>query len=148
MSELQQLYQEVILDHNRNPRNYRTIENTDYKAEGLNPLCGDDVTIYLRVENNIVVDASFQGKGCAISMASASILTEQLRNKTIDECKKLFQHFHQAMTEDQSESLEKLGKLAVFEGVKDYPTRVKCATLAWHASQAALSKKSEPVTTE
>ncbi len=148
MSELKQLYQEVILDHNRNPHNYYVMENANYKAEGLNPLCGDDVVIYLRVENDIIIETSFQGKGCAISIASASIMTEQLRNKTIDECKKLFQQFHQAMTENKSHNFEELGKLAVFEGVKEYPTRVKCATLAWHAGQAALAKQNTPVTTE
>lgn len=149
MSDLRQLYQEVILDHNRHPHNYREITSTCCKAEGYNPLCGDQVTIYIKLDNDIVTDASFQGKGCAISVASASLMTEALKGKHIDEVKKLFQQFHDGLTlNDDSHDLTELGKLAVFEGVKEYPTRIKCATLAWHASIAAIDGDTTPVNTE
>lgn len=147
MSELRQLYQEVILDHNRNPRNFRCIENTCYKANGFNPLCGDKVTVYLQVNNSVIEDVSFQGNGCAISVASASLMTETLKGKTLADAKKIFDTFHNVMTQDSESDHDELGKLVVLEGVKEYPARIKCATLAWHASQAALEQQHD-VTTE
>jgi nitrogen fixation protein NifU and related proteins len=149
MTELKQLYQEVILDHNRNPRNFRRIESTPYHADGFNPLCGDQVSVYLSIQNGIIEDASFHGKGCAISVASASLMTEALKGKTCAEAETLFTHFHTIMTEEaNNSSCEHLGKLAVLQGVKDYPTRIKCATLAWHASQTAMHQLTCDVSTE
>lgn len=148
MNELKQLYQEVILDHNRNPRNFRRIEATPYKADGFNPLCGDQVSVYLTLNKGIIEDASFHGKGCAISIASASLMTEALKGKTVMEAEALFTHFHDVMTHDHiAGTYENLGKLAVLEGIKDYPTRIKCATLAWHASQAAIHQDTKHIST-
>jgi len=151
MSDLRELYQQVILDHNRNPRNYKALEEADRKAEGHNPLCGDRVTIYLKMEGDRIVDATFQGQGCAISTASASMMTQTLKGKTLDEALELFREFHEMVTGACSSTVgdSRLGKLAVFQGVCEFPTRVKCATIAWHTMHAALEGKAEdPVTTE
>lgn len=147
MSDLRELYQEVILDHNRNPRNFRVLENANH-AEGYNPLCGDRVNVYLRVEGERIADIAFQGSGCAISTASASLMTENLKGKTLREARELFRGFHDLVTTGDHAGEVELGKLAVFSGVKEYPIRVKCATLAWHAMQAALEQKDRPVSTE
>ncbi|MGQ9798983.1 MAG: Fe-S cluster assembly sulfur transfer protein SufU [Ignavibacterium sp.] len=149
--ELRELYQQVILDHNKAPRNFRKIENATNFAEGYNPLCGDNVTVYLKIdENNIIQDISFQGSGCAISKASASLMTSILKGKTVEEAEKLFNNFHDLVTDklDNNLHLENLGKLAVFAGVKEFPARVKCASLAWHTMLNALHNKSEKVVTE
>ncbi len=150
MSELRDLYQEVILDHNKRPRNFRALEGANRKAEGYNPLCGDRVTIYLRVSDGKIEDVSFQGSGCAISKASASLMTDSLRGKTIEEAERLFDGFHQMVTSDPGTfpGLDELGKLSVFAGVCQFPARVKCATLAWHTLRSALEAKDEVVSTE
>lgn len=147
MSDLRELYQEVILDHNKRPRNFRVAEPHTHHADGYNPLCGDKVTIYADVEDGVVKDLSFQGEGCAISTASASILTEAVKGKTLEEAQSLFEQFHDLVTLDDAEAGPELGKLAVLAGVKDYPNRVKCATLAWHTLHAALEDR-ESVSTE
>ena len=147
MSDLRELYQEVILDHNKRPRNYRVAEPHTHHADGYNPLCGDKVTIYADVEDGVVKDLSFQGEGCAISTASASILTEAIKGKTLEEAQALFEQFHDLVTLDDVEPSPELGKLAVLAGVKDYPNRVKCATLAWHTLHAALEER-ESISTE
>jgi nitrogen fixation NifU-like protein len=146
--ELRDLYQEVILDHNRRPRNFGALPDANRSAEGNNPLCGDMVTVYLRVEDDRVQDISFQGSGCAISTASASLMTDALRGKTVAEAHALFHGFHNLVTRGRDEDLEALGKLAVFEGVREFPIRVKCATLAWHTFEAALAQKDRPISTE
>jgi nitrogen fixation NifU-like protein len=149
--ELRELYQQVILDHNKSPRNFRKIENPTVALEGYNPLCGDNVTIYLELDDNkIIKDISFQGSGCAISKASASLMTSMLKGKSIDEAKVLFEKFHHLVTAkiDEEVDLEELGKLAVFSGVREFPARVKCASLAWHTMINALEGKGEKVTTE
>jgi len=151
MSDLRELYQQVILDHNRNPRNYKALEGADRKADGHNPLCGDRVTVYLKLDGDRIVDVSFQGQGCAISTASASMMTQSLKGKTLDEARELFKEFHDMVTGvcSSTVSQSRLGKLAVFQGVCEFPTRVKCATIAWHTMQAALEGRSdEAVTTE
>lgn len=148
MSDLRDLYEEVILDHNRNPRNFlKKPEGTNRRAYGFNPLCGDEFSVYLAVEDGIVKDVGFEGAGCAISTASASMMTEAVKGKTLDEAKALFQDVHSLLT--QEGKAPDLGKLTVLSGVHEYPNRVKCATLAWHTLQAALeNKKDETVTTE
>ena len=148
MSDLRDLYQELILDHNKRPRNFRRLEDANRSAEGYNPLCGDKVQIYLRVEDGSVKDVSFQGSGCAISKASASVMTESLKGKTVAEVEALFKRFRDLVTGKSQSGAADLGKLVVFSGVCDYPARVKCATLAWHALCAALQDKGEPVSTE
>jgi nitrogen fixation protein NifU and related proteins len=147
--DLRDLYQEVIFDHNRNPRNFRVMADANRKVEGFNPLCGDRLTLYLRVEDHVIKDASFQGSGCAISTASVSLMTEIIKDKTEAEAEELFATFHK-MTTGKSEEiqLEAVGKLAVLSGVREYPARVKCATLAWHTLDAALKNQQQPVTTE
>ncbi len=147
MSDLDGLYQEVILDHNRHPHNFRVMPESDHRAEGYNPLCGDRVTIFLQLEEGRISDVSFQGSGCAISTASASILTDAVKGKTPAEAGKLFERFHELVTGKNLENGKELGKLAVFSGVSGFPARVKCATLAWHTLQSALDK-GEVVTTE
>jgi len=149
--ELRELYQQVILDHNKSPRNFRKIENPSFYLEGYNPLCGDNITIYLQLdENDIIKDISFLGSGCAISKASASLMTSLLKGKTKQEAKKLFEKFHKLITSkiDEEFDLEDLGKLAVFSGVREFPARVKCASLAWHTMVNALDGKCEKVSTE
>ena len=140
MSELENLYQELIVDHSKRPRNFGKLEPSDHQATGYNPLCGDKVTIYLKLENGLVSEVRFEGVGCAISTASASLMTERIKGKTLEEAESLFKNFHDLVTQGHSEpaGLEQLGKLKVFSGVKDYPVRVKCATLAWHTFRAAL----------
>jgi nitrogen fixation protein NifU and related proteins len=145
--ELRDLYQEVILDHNRRPRNFGTLPDANRSAEGNNPLCGDRVKVYLRMQDDRVQDISFQGSGCAISTASASLMTEALRGKTVAEAHALFHGFHDLVTRGTDGDLD-LGKLTVFSGVREFPIRVKCATLAWHTLEAALVQKDQPVSTE
>jgi nitrogen fixation NifU-like protein len=147
MNDLRDLYQEVILDHNKRPRNFRIIEQPTHRAEGVNPLCGDRISVYLDIEDEIIKDITFQGAGCAISSASASLMTEALKGKPIGEVEYLFEAFHNVVTSD-CECPRGLGKLSVLAGVRDYPSRVKCATLAWHAVRAALEEHKEPVATE
>jgi len=148
--ELRELYQQVILDHNKSPRNFREMENATQFAEGYNPLCGDHLDVYLRVEDGIVKDVSFKGEGCAISKASASLMTSILKGKTKEEAEKLFEKFHNLVTGKLGDNpdIEELGKLAVFAGVQEFPVRVKCASLAWHTMINALHGKDEKVTTE
>lgn len=147
MQDLNALYQEVILDHNRSPRNYHKMTCPCQHAEGFNPLCGDKLTLFIKIEAGIVKDASFIGKGCAISTASASIMTESLKEKTVEEAKNLFKEFHELVTGESAES-KTLGKLEVLAGVRQFPSRVKCATLAWHTMLAAIDKQENIVTTE
>lgn len=149
MSDLQDLYQELILDHNRRPRNRRVMESADGHAEGYNPLCGDRVTVYIQLDGDRVRDVSFQGTGCAISTASASLMTEALKGKTVVEARALFDRFHELVTQgpNPNDGIS-LGKLRVFAGVNQYPARVKCATLAWHTLNAALEKQEGIVSTE
>ncbi len=148
-SELRELYQQVILDHNRKPRNFRRVAGATQRAEGHNPLCGDHVSVELRVEDDAIRDVGFQGSGCAISKASASMMTGSLQGKTLAEAETLFERFHRMVTEDGAGSdAEALGKLVVFAGVREFPSRIKCATLPWHTTHAALAGQAEPVTTE
>lgn len=148
MEDLRDLYQEVLLDHYKKPRNFRVMEEANRRAEGQNPLCGDEVTVYLLMEDDVVKDVSFQGVGCAISMASASMMTTSLKGKTKEEAEALFQQFHKMLTEDNDAEPLELGKLAVFSGVREFPIRVKCATLPWHTFHAALEGRREIVSTE
>jgi nitrogen fixation NifU-like protein len=138
MPDLRGLYQDVILDHSRRPRNFRVIEAADRQADGYNPLCGDKVTIYLRLDGDRISDVSFRGSGCAISTSSASILTEIVKGKTRAEADALFGRFHDLVTGKASPEGSDLGKLEVFGGVSEFPARVKCATLAWHTLKSAL----------
>ena len=144
---LDDLYQEVILDHNRRPRNFRTIEG-GRKAEGFNPLCGDRLTIYLRVESAVITDVSFQGSGCAISKASASMMTESIKGKTIADAEALFRRFQRMITAAPGGPSEQLGKLTALSGVRQFPIRVKCASLPWHTLKAAIENPDETVSTE
>ena len=146
MSELRDLYQQVILDHNRKPRNFRRIANANRTAEGYNPLCGDRITLELTVEDGVVKDAAFQGAGCAISTASASMMTSSVIGKSERAVDALFQGVHAMLTGANGAAVE--GKLGVFAGVREFPSRIKCATLAWHTLQAALHGAAEPVSTE
>ena len=147
MSDLRELYQEVIFDHNRNPRNYGVLEDANRKAEGFNPLCGDEITVYMVMNDDAIIEkVSFEGQGCAISTASASIMTQELIGKTAEQAEQIFENFHTVVTGGESEA--DIGKLEVLSGVKDYPTRVKCATLPWHTTNAAINQLDEPVTTE
>ena len=157
MSELNDLYQEVILDHNRRPHNFRAIESPSARQEGYNPLCGDRLTLYLTLDGEVIRDAAFQGSGCAISKASASLMTDAVKGKTVAEARELFDRFHDMITSPPGTPSPELGKLAVFEGVREFPTRVKCASLAWHTMKAAVAHPSTsirasdhdaPVTTE
>jgi nitrogen fixation NifU-like protein len=144
MSELRELYQQVILDHNKSPRNFRALAAATHHADGHNRLCGDKVTVYVRLEGGRIAEATFTGSGCAISTASASLMTESLIGKTVEEAHTLFTHVHDLLTApDEPESTEGLGKLAVFAGVREFPMRVKCASLAWHTLNAALEKKND-----
>jgi nitrogen fixation NifU-like protein len=150
MSDLRDLYQELILDHNKQPRNFGKLQGANRTAEGYNPLCGDKVQIFLRVEDGVVRDLSFQGSGCAISKASASVMTESLKGKSVAEVEALFTRFRDLVMGKSrgSKGAGELGKLVVFSGVCDFPARVKCATLAWHALCAALQEKGGTVSTE
>lgn len=150
MSEFSDLYQELILDHNKKPRNYGKPAGGGRQADGHNPLCGDNVTIYLSVDGERVTDIHFEGSGCAISTASASLMTEALKGKTVTEAQALFEKFHRLVTGEavDPDTPPELGKLEAFAGVSEFPVRVKCASLAWHTMIAALEGKDEPVTTE
>ena len=150
--ELEELYQSVILDHNKTPRNFRRMEDATAHAEGRNPLCGDVYQIWLRLEGDRIADAAFQGQGCAISKASASMMTQAIKGKSVAEARSLFEQFHTMVTGDRDSALgarhSALGKLEVFQGVRAFPIRVKCATLSWHAMKAALEGAHGQVTTE
>ena len=149
MSDLRDLYQEVILDHNKHPRNFGEIEGADRHADGYNPLCGDRLAVYLNLDGDRIVDVAFLGSGCAISKASASLMTDAVKGKTVAEARALFGRFHAMITDDaDAEAPGEVGKLAVFAGVRDYPTRVKCASLAWHTLRAACDDLHKPVSTE
>ena len=151
MSDLRELYQEVILDHSRNPRNFGRLEDADREAEGNNPLCGDQLTLFVKTADGIVTDISFEGTGCAISTASASLMTETLKGKSIAEAQDIFERFHAMVTGDpnqEPEGIKELGKLGVLAGVREFPVRVKCASLAWHTFKAAIDEADEPVSTE
>lgn len=149
MSDLSDLYQEVILDHNRRPRNFRPIDHPSRTQEGFNPLCGDRLTLYVSLDGERINEIAFQGSGCAISKASASLMTEALKGKTVDEARTLFDRFHAMVTSSPESPAPDLGKLAVFAGVREYPTRIKCASLAWHTMKAAVASDStDPVSTE
>ncbi|MCC5792836.1 MAG: SUF system NifU family Fe-S cluster assembly protein [Legionellaceae bacterium] len=145
--DLRELYQEIIIDHNRNPRNHYSMADASAQANGFNPLCGDKLTVYLKVQQDIVEAVSFVGCGCAISQASASLMTEALQGKTLQEAHDLFHSFHQLLTSDSAEPAG-LNKLTVLVGVRAFPARVKCATLAWHTLEAALKQDAHPVSTE
>ena len=151
MTDLRDLYQEVILDHNKSPRNFRIIENPSHTSAGVNPLCGDRIQLYVNVDaDGTIEDVSFQGTGCAISKASASLMSSIVKGKTTTEAEELFRRFQTVVTSDIDSipEVEHLGKLAVFAGVREFPTRVKCAVLAWHALRAALYNETKPVSTE
>ena len=149
MSELSDLYQEVILDHNRRPRNFRQIDEASRRQEGYNPLCGDRLTVYVKLDGDRIADVAFEGSGCAISKASASLMTEALKGRTVDEARELFDKFHDMVTSPPDVAAPDLGKLSVLSGVREYPTRVKCASLAWHTLKAAIVDDAKgPVSTE
>jgi nitrogen fixation NifU-like protein len=150
MSDLRELYQELIIDHSKRPRNFRVLEGAIRKSEGYNPLCGDKVTVFVELENDRVKNISFQGSGCAISTASASVMTESLKGKTLAEAEALFEVFHNLVTgkPPAAGKTPELGKLAVFSGVSEFPVRVKCATLAWHTLHAAIQGTGDTVSTE
>lgn len=147
MSDLRELYQEVILEHSKHPRNYRVLETANHKAEGYNPLCGDHYTVYLDLQDGSIRDVTFEGTGCAISKASASMMTQSVKGKSANEAEALFSKFHELVT-GRAGSGDDVGKLAVFAGVSEFPLRVKCATLAWHTLRAALTGQQEAVSTE
>jgi nitrogen fixation NifU-like protein len=150
MADLDDLYQEVILDHNKSPRNFRVMAESNRKAEGYNPLCGDHVTVYLHLQDGVIQDISFQGSGCAISKASASMMTAELKGKTANHAHELFENVHKMLTGDMggTDGADKLGKLAILSGVCKFPARVKCASLAWHTVNAALTGDDRPASTE
>jgi nitrogen fixation protein NifU and related proteins len=145
--DLNDLYQQVIIDHSKKPRNFRVMDGANRKAAGQNPLCGDNYTVFMQMDNGVVKDVSFQGDGCAISKASASLMTEALKGKSKEEAEKIFHEFHAMITEAKPAS-DALGKLGVLSGVSKFPTRVKCAILSWHAAHAALDGTAEVVSTE
>ncbi len=149
MSELSELYQQVILDHNKKPRNFRKLETANRSAEGFNPLCGDQLTVYMQMEDGVVKDLSFEGSGCAISKAAASMMTQSVKGKTREEAESLFGEFHRMVTGelDEETTPNNLGHLKIFAGVRNYPARVKCASLSWHTMHAALEGQ-ETATTE
>ena len=150
MSELSDLYQEVIMDHNRKPHNYGRLEGANREAEGFNPVCGDHLTVYLQERDGVIVDVRFQGEGCAISKASASLMTDSVKGKTTAEAEELFQGVHHMLTGDLDADVgaERLGKLAVFSGVREFPARIKCASLSWHALRNALKGEKTAAKTE
>ena len=148
MSELMDLYQEVILDHNKRPRNFHELEAANRVADGFNPLCGDKVRVYLELEGDVVKDVGFSGSGCAISTASASLMTQSIKGRTVAEVEKIFDGFHELVTTDTGADAASLGKLVVFGGVREFPVRVKCATLAWHTLMSALAGSGEVAKTE
>lgn len=147
--DVQDLYKEIIVDHNRSPRNFRRIEQPTHHAEGFNPLCGDKLHLYLTVDGDTIKDIAFEGSGCAISVASASMLTEALRGKSIDEAQQLFERMRALFTDQgEQDDLDALGKLAALGGVRQYPSRIKCANLSWHALHSALTTNAAPASTE
>ena len=147
--DLKDLYRDVIVDHNRNPRNFRPMPEADRHAEGFNPLCGDRLTLFVKLDGDRISDVSFQGSGCAISVASASLLTESVKGRTVPEAERLFATMHTLLTrEDASVDVVALGKLGALSGVREFPARVKCASLCWHTLDAALHRQEEPVKTE
>jgi nitrogen fixation NifU-like protein len=150
MSALRELYQQVILDHNRNPKNFRAMGDATGSVEGYNPLCGDHYTVYVRLDGDVIADISFTGAGCAISKASASVMSSVLKGKTRVEAEKVFREFHELVTGTPAseQGLERLGKLAAFAGVSEFPARVKCASLPWHTLHAVLDGESHPISTE
>ena len=151
MFDLKDLYQEVIIDHNRSPRNFGKLENPTQVAEGYNPLCGDKLNLYLTTKDDLITDVSFDGSGCAISVASASLMTDSLKGKTVREAEQLFENFHDLIMEEENpdtDQMQSLGKLAALAGVKEYPARVKCATLCWHTLHSALQGDECSATTE
>jgi nitrogen fixation NifU-like protein len=150
MSDLRDLYQQVILDHQKKPRNFRVLESADRDAEGFNPLCGDKIHLFVKMENGVIKEVGFQGTGCAISTASASMMTESVKGKTPAEAEAIFKQFQGLVTSDTHEKVNapELGKLEVFAGVREFPVRVKCATLPWHTLRAALKGEDKPVSTE
>jgi len=141
MADLTDLYQEVILDHNRRPRNFHAIADATNTAEGYNPLCGDRLTLYLKVADGVVTDVSFEGAGCAISKASASMMTDAVKGKSVAEADALFERFHRMVTTPPDQPIEELGKLSALAGVREFPIRVKCASLAWHTLKAAMAEE-------
>ena len=149
MSDLNDLYQELIKDHSKKPRNFRALEGPSRRLEGYNPLCGDRFTVYLKLDGDRVADVSFQGSGCAISTASASMMTQSLKGRTVEEVEDIFRQFQRLVTGDLPvEEVETLGKLGAFAGVRKFPVRVKCATLAWHTARAAMQGDEKTVSTE
>ena len=150
MSAIHELYQQVILDHNKSPRNFRTMPDATRSVEGYNPLCGDHYTVHVKLEGDRIVDVSFQGAGCAISKASASVMSAMVKSHTVAEAEELFQDFHRLVIGELTgeDTLEKLGKLAAFAGVSEFPARVKCASLPWHTLHTALSTEERIVSTE
>ena len=147
--DLKDLYRDIIVDHNRHPRNFREIADADRRADGFNPLCGDKLTVYVKLDGDCISDVSFNGSGCAISVASASLLTESVKGRTIPEAERLFATMHALLTrEDGTVDVAALGKLGALSGVREFPARVKCASLCWHTLDAALHRQSEPVRTE
>ena len=147
MSDLTELYQEVILDHNRRPRNYRRLEGASHHAEGYNPLCGDRVTVFVQIDGGRISDVAFEGSGCAISKASASLMTDRVKGSTVAEARDLFERFHRMVTTPPDQEVEELGKLSALAGVREFPVRVKCASLAWHTLKAAMDQE-DKVSTE
>ena len=150
MTALNELYQQVILDHNKSPRNYRKMEDATRRVEGYNPLCGDHFTVYVKVDGDRIVDVSFEGAGCAISKASASVMSAMVKSRTVAEAEELFGEFHRLVKGELrgGEEIERLGKLAAFAGVSEFPARVKCASLAWHTLHAALRSSEQSISTE
>jgi nitrogen fixation NifU-like protein len=148
MADLRELYQDVILEHSKAPRNFRELPAANHKAEGYNPLCGDHFMLYLNLDGDVIRDIGFQGSGCAISKASASMMTQIVKGKSKEEVEKLFSEFHKLVTGQANGNQADVGKLAAFSGVSEFPVRVKCATLAWHTLHAALEGKQESVSTE
>ena len=148
MSDLSDLYQEVILDHNKRPRNFRAIESPTHRAEGYNPLCGDRLNLYVQLDGDVITDVAFQGTGCAISKASASLMTDAVKGHTVGEARELFQRFHNVVTTPPDQPVEDLGKLSVLAGVREFPVRVKCASLAWHTLHSAMEARDPVVSTE
>ena len=149
MNELQDLYREVILDHNRQPRNFGELDEADRVVEGVNPLCGDKMTLYLKLDGDLIEDVRFDGTGCAISVASSSLMTERVKGRSIEESMELYDRVHEMLTgKDGEPPAEEMDKLAALAGVREYPSRVKCASLAWHALKAALTGSGEKISTE
>ena len=146
MSDLNDLYQEVILDHNKRPRNFRTIEGASHHADGYNPLCGDKLSLTVQLDGDTIADVAFVGSGCAISKASASLMTDTLKGKSVTEARALFERFHRMVTTPPDQPVEDMGKLSVLSGVREFPVRVKCASLAWHTFKAALDRKNSTST--